>query len=302
MSDATQRIAQEVSVKRERHATAIVQSNFLIDGIAGLDTNRLLFTERQIIELAENGTPLDRPLQDIIDDFDTVTTNVDNYLCQVGNSIVVLQESIVGIITQAICHGRAATGTPGEYVYPCVTDYLLGTSWVNDPAQAPWNEATCVGVASTTMAGWSIYQADALKTYVENVSDREYEDINPIEFVVNNICSSPGIGSFNVLRQNLGAEIGFNVSIAATSGTNGSGDYDCNTFISQISGIESQISELRTRANQLITKINDIKEQRRFYQLQRWGLKYSAAQEEANIARATSALEALSSEEISPFV
>lgn len=101
MEQKTKNLVTELEKRIDQNKDSIEQAKFLIDGIAGLDTSRLGFTESDIKSLSESGQSLERPVQERIDDYDPITTNTDKAIVAIGNSINTLKQQIVTIIGYA---------------------------------------------------------------------------------------------------------------------------------------------------------------------------------------------------------
>jgi hypothetical protein len=92
MRDETQRILVEYEKTIDKNLNVIEQGKFLVDGLAGVsDTSRVGITQDDLIALEQQGTPLDRSIQDRINDYNPMTVNVDSRLVAIASSITTIK-------------------------------------------------------------------------------------------------------------------------------------------------------------------------------------------------------------------
>jgi len=254
MRDETKRILTEYEKTIDKNLNIIEQGKFLVDGLAGVsDTSRVGVTENDLIILEQSGNPLDRSIQDRIDDYDPMTVSVDNRLIEISNSISTLKGQIYNLIVEAIGNNVA-----------------IGTSTIADPGCGTLTGLCTVynGGISTCLVGYSQMKNDSFQVRVQNMSSRSYVSIDPQSYSTSALsASNVGIGSFNILSADGGTAIGYTAALRSSGG--------CATYYNQVTSKYAEIDTLRAEANTLISTINVAKRERSTLQYDRWAVLYS---------------------------
>jgi hypothetical protein len=186
MRDETQRILVEYEKTIDKNLNVIEQGKFLVDGLAGVsDTSRVGITQDDLIALEQQGTPLDRSIQDRINDYNPMTVNVDSRLVAIASSITTIKTEIYNLIVQAIGAGPG-TGC-GQSTGIC-TNYTGGIS--------------------TCLVGYGQLKNDLFQVRVQNMSNRSYVDLDPASYSTSTLSSS----------KDGGTAIGYTATIVNTGG------------------------------------------------------------------------------------
>jgi hypothetical protein len=273
MRDETQRILVEYEKTIDKNLNVIEQGKFLVDGLAGVsDTSRVGITQDDLIALEQQGTPLDRSIQDRINDYNPMTVNVDSRLVAIASSITTIKTEIYNLIVQAIGAGPG-TGC-GQSTGIC-TNYTGGIS--------------------TCLVGYGQLKNDLFQVRVQNMSNRSYVDLDPASYSTSTLSSSNvGVRSFNIVSKDGGTAIGYTATIVNTGG--------CSSYYTQVTNKYAEIDTLRSEADTLISTINVAKRERSSLQYERWAIFYGneqAAQENTRLRTTSSNIQ---SSTLEPYV
>lgn len=295
MREDTKRILVEYNRTIERNKDTIANGQFIVDGFAGVgDTSRLGFTQDELNQLNNVeqydvegfvNQPIDRPIQEKINDYDETVNGVDTRLVAIANSITTLKLEIYDLIQVAIGTETSGINTVGI----CTTTVDPGCGTLTGLCTV-----YCGGI-TTCLEGFGQFSHDSFQVRVSNASSRSYTGIDPTAFSVQTLSlSNVGIGSFNILSKDGGAGIGSTALISNVGG--------CSTYYTSVTNKYAEIDTLRAEADTLISKINEPKREKHELESYRWGVLYSNQQAVEENSRLEAASAALQSDELGTYV
>lgn len=295
MREDTKRILVEYDRKIDRNKDTIANGQFLVDGFAGVgDTSRLGFTQDDLNALNDveqygvegfQNQPIDRPIQEKINDYDEMVNQVDTRLVAISNSITTLKLEIYDLIRVAIGTETSGINTVGI----CTTTVSPGCGTLTGLCTV-----YCGGI-TTCLEGFGQLSHDSFQVRISNATSRSYLSIDPTAFSVQTLSSSNvGVGSFNILSKDGGAGIGSTALISNVGG--------CSTYYSSVTNKYAEIDTLRAEAETLISKINEPKREKHELETYRWSVLYSNQQAVEENSRLGAASAAIQSDELGDYV
>lgn len=295
MRENTKNILVEYNKKIERNKDTIANGQFLVDGFAGVgDTSRLGFTEDDLNALNNveqygvegfKNQPFDRPVQEQIDDYREMVTQVDTRLVEISSSITTLKLEIYDLIRVAIGTQTSGINTVGI----CTTTVSPGCGTLTGLCTV-----YCGGITSC-LTGFGQFNHDDFQVRISNATSISYTGIDPTAFSVQTLSSSNvGIGSFNILSKDGGAGIGSTALISNVGG--------CSTYYTSVTNKYAEIDTLRAEADTLISKINEPKREKHELETYRWSVLYSNQQAVEENSRLEAASAAIQSDELGDYV
>ena len=224
-------ILGEFEKTKDKNAVTVANGEFLVDGFDGVTNPGLLAFSREDVEDAqERGEDIDRPLQERINDYTPITTNVDTRLVAISNAISTLKSEIVTLVANSI---GTSDPTPS-----CGTLTGLCTAYT--------------GGIGTCLAGYGTCFHDSFQIRNWNAASRSYVALEPESYSTVTLTSSNvGVGTFNILTADAGSGAGTTVTLTSSCGN-----------YAAVTSKYAEIDTLRAEANSLISKINTVKEQR----------------------------------------
>jgi hypothetical protein len=177
--------------------------------------------------------------EETINDYSEITNPTENKIISVASSINSLQQQIVSIATSAF------------------------------------------NVGCGTTVGASIVYPDTVKTHNENVTSSSYDGLDPFGGKTSSVLSSSnvGIGTFLSFTQNDSSQAGLGTLYGTMEACFRIPCFisTCITFSSQITSLQSQIVTLRNQLPSEITKVNDVRTEKRNSEIERYGQKRGVA-------------------------
>ena len=295
MREDTKRILVEYDRKIDRNKDTIANGEFLVDGFAGVgDTSRLGFTQDELNDLNNVeqydvegfvNQPIDRPIQERINDYDEMVNQVDTRLVAIASSITTIKLEIFDLIQVAIGTETSGINTVGV----CTTTVSPGCGTLTGLCTV-----YCGGI-TTCLEGYGELSHDIFQVRVSNASSRSYTGIDPTAFSVQTLSvSNVGVGSFNIISKDGGAGIGSTALITNVGG--------CSTYYTSVTNKYAEIDTLRSEADTLISKINEPKREKHELESYRWGVLYSNQQAVEENSRLEAASAAIQSDELGDYV
>ena len=263
-------ILGEFEKTKDKNAVTVANGEFLVDGFDGVTNPGLLAFSREDVEDAqERGEDIDRPLQERINDYTPITTNVDTRLVAISNAISTLKSEIVTLVANSI---GTSDPTPS-----CGTLTGLCTAYTG-------GIGTCLAVYGTCFH-------DSFQIRNWNAASRSYVALEQESYSTATLTSSNvGVGTFNILTADAGSGAGTTVTLTSSCGN-----------YAAVTSKYAEIDTLRAEANSLISKINTVKEQRCDLELDRWAILYSNNVNSTKSTKLDSTADDLESGTLAPY-
>jgi hypothetical protein len=184
----------------------------------------------------------------LIEAYDPAIKGLDNKIVSIGQSINILKNEIVTLITQAV--GVSTVNTCG----------------IVDTSRCGIGTTGWQGGISTCLTGYAGEYYDTVTANIWGFSSTSSNPFTVTTGILTDASSTfgPGIGTFLVITQNNSSySAGVRVSLGSSA--------TCVTTQTEITRKDGEISTLRTQLSDYVGVVNKIRTQRWKSELERWG-------------------------------
>jgi hypothetical protein len=211
---------------------------------------------------------LDDPLKkvdELIDSFDPAIKGIDAKIVSIGQSINQIKDEIVDLVTAAV--GLTTTNSCASL------NVGVCTSWS--------------GGVSTCLTGYAVEYYDTVTANNWGFDENSDNPFTSSSTILSNATNTFGVGVGTFLfhtQNNSSYSAGVRVSLGSSA--------TCLAVQAEIDRKDGEITDLRNEFGKYMGVVNSIREERWKSQLERWGLKRSKKQAEADKTRLVGVLTA----------
>jgi len=198
------------------------------------------------------------------------------------NDRISSNKTAVGFIEAEIPKYEETIGEFIEITIPIENKIISVASSINSLQQQIVSIATSAfNVGCGTTAGASIVYPDTVKNHIENVNSSSYDGFDPFGGQTTPLLSSSnvGVGTFLLFTQNDSSQTGLGTlygTMESCFRTPCTGSV-CVDYNSQITSLQSQIVTLRGQLPSEITKVNSVRNEKKNFEVERYGQKRGVA-------------------------
>lgn len=245
------------------------KSEFVINNI-----NEKISRHNDVIGFGTDSV-LDDPLKkvdELIDSFDPAIKGIDAKIVSIGQSINKIKDEIVVLINDAVGVGTVNVCIAGVDTSICS---IGATGWS--------------GGVSTCLTGYAVEYYDTVTANSWGFNENSDNPFTASSTVLSNATNTFGVGVGTFLfhtQNNSSYSAGARVSLGSSA--------SCVATQTEIDRKDDEIADLRNEFGKYMGVVNSIREERWKSQLERWGLKRSKKQAEADKTRLAGVLTAFS--------
>jgi len=206
-----------------------------------------------------------KKVDELIDSFDPAIKGIDAKIVSIGQSINQIKDEIVDLVTAAVCL-TTTNSCASLNVGVC-------TSWS--------------GGVSTCLTGYAVEYYDTVTANNWGFDENSDNPFTSSSTILSNATNTFGVGVGTFLfhtQNNSSYSAGVRVSLGSSA--------TCLAVQAEIDRKDGEITDLRNEFGKYMGVVNSIREERWKSQLERWGLKRSKKQAEADKTRLVGVLTA----------